>query len=199
MADKPVGLKQVLAAFQQWLYLPDLGVVEVALATYAANCIPGDPVWLLLTGPSSSGKTEVLNAVLGLPYIREASTLAEAALLSGTPEQECASDAKGGLLCSIGANGILVIKDFTSVLSMSRNARQSVLAALREVYDGKWTRQVGSNGGRELSWKGKLGLIGGVTSQIDSAHSVMSAMGRRLSRSLPPSGGRWTSAGAESH
>ena len=180
MGSRIVRLNDALAVFRRWLHLPDPGVVEIALGTVAANRVPGDPVWLLLTGPSSSGKTEMLQSLMGLPDMYAASTLTEAALLSGTPAKECAQDATGGLLREIDAFGIIVLKDFTSILSMHRNTRQSLLAALREIYDGAWTRRVGVDGARTLEWKGKVGLIGGVTSAIDSAHAVMSSMGQRF-------------------
>jgi hypothetical protein len=191
VASRTARLKHVLTVFRRWLYLPDPGMVEIALATVAANRIPGDPVWLLLTGPSSSGKTETLNSLLDLPNMHPVSTLTEAALLSGTPGDDRAKDATGGLLREIGEFGIIVPKDFTSILSMHRNTRQSVLAALREIYDGAWTRCVGVDGGKKLHWRGKVGLIGGVTSAIDSAHAVLSSMGHRfVLYRLPPTDGR---------
>ena len=63
---------------------------------------------------------------------------------------------------------------------MNRDARAAMLAALREVYDGTWTRHVGTDGGRTLSWHGRVGLIGGCTPTIDRHHAVMGAMGERL-------------------
>jgi hypothetical protein len=53
-----VTLDTVIETFREWLDLPDAGFIEVLLATYAANQIPGDPVWLLAVGPSSGGKTD---------------------------------------------------------------------------------------------------------------------------------------------
>jgi RNA polymerase sigma-54 factor len=41
---------------------------------------------------------------------------------------------------------MIVIKDFTTILTMDRNLRGPVLAALREVYDGRWERYVGVDG-----------------------------------------------------
>lgn len=63
---------------------------------------------------------------------------------------------------------------------MNRDARAAVLSALREVYDGSWTRHVGSEGGRQLRWDGKAGLIGAVTPSIDRHHAVMGALGERF-------------------
>src|SRR5262249_11179231 len=80
----------------------------------------------------------------------------------------------------INSFGIVLCKDFGSVLNMSFDARASVLAALREVYDGSWTRHVGTDGGQTLRWDGKVGLIAGCTPNIDRHHAVMSSMGDRF-------------------
>ena len=54
--------------------------------------------------------------------------------------------ATGGLLCERGDRWIIVIKDFTSIISGERKARQEILGALREIHDGKWNRRVGADG-----------------------------------------------------
>lgn len=176
----PARLGSCIATFREWLHMPDPGALLVTLATVAANRAEGDPVWLLVVGPPGGGKTEIINAIVRQRDVRAAATLTEAALLSGTPKRDQASGAKGGLLREIGTFGIIVLKDFGSVLSMNRDTRGALLAALREVYDGSWTRHVGTDGGRVLSWEGKLALIAGCTPAIDSHHAVMGSMGERF-------------------
>ncbi len=75
---------------------------------------------------------------------------------------------------------MLVVKDVTSILAMNRDVRASVLAALREVYDGRWERNVGTDGGRSLTWTGRITVIGAVTTAYDTAHGVIAAMGDRF-------------------
>ena len=180
-------LRDCVATFRRWLHLPDPGVLLVTLATVAANRADGDPVWLLVVGPPGSGKTEVLGTLSTLPDVHAAATLTEASLLSGTSKRDKATDAKGGLLRELGDFGIIVCKDFGSILSMNRDARAAVLAALREVYDGSWTRHVGTDGGRTLAWSGKVGLLAGCTPAIDSHHAVIGSMGERfVLYRLPP-------------
>lgn len=178
-AQEPAAtIVEVLETFRKWLYLPDKGMVYVSLAAVAANHFESDPVWLMSVGPPSGGKTEVIFAIATLPNVHMAATLTEASLLSGTPKKQSVD--KGGLLREIGDFGILCLKDFSSVLSMNRDQRAQLLAALREIYDGSWTRHVGVDGGRTLTWAGKLGLVGGCTTVIDSHHGVMSVMGERF-------------------
>jgi hypothetical protein len=174
------SLADVHAAFGRWLHMPDLAPLHVLLGAVAANRMQGDPVWPMFVGPPGSGKTELLGSLSKLPDVHQVGTLTEAALLSGTPAREKAADAKGGLLRELGAFGFLVAKDFTTTLNLPRDTRASVLAALREIYDGHWTRRLGTDGGRCLTWEGKVALFAGCTPSIDSHHAVIAAMGERF-------------------
>lgn len=173
-------LAKLVKVFRRWMHLPNADLVYVVLGTIAANLIPGCPVWLMLVGPSSGGKTEILLALIDVAKVFMVATLTEAALLSGTANRERAKDATGGLLRQIGEFGFIVCKDFTSVLSMHRDERSKVMAALREIYDGSWNRPLGVDGGRSLSWEGKVGLIAGCTPIYDKHHAVIAAMGERF-------------------
>jgi hypothetical protein len=176
----PVTLQQLETTFQEWLHLPDLGPLHFLCGTIAANHMSSDPLWVMFVGGPGWGKTELLMSTRGLPHVHTAATITEAALLSGTRRKERDAAAKGGLLRQIGLFGFLVLKDFTSILSMNRDLRSALLAALREIYDGSWTRHVGVDGGRTLEWQGKLAVIAGCTGAIDSFHAVIGAMGERF-------------------
>jgi hypothetical protein len=171
-------INELLGVFGEHLYLPDPAPVEVVVGAMVANLLPGDSVWLLLVGPPASGKTEILSSLCQVPDVYETSTITEPGLLSGSTSRTEGST--GGLLAEIGAFGHIICKDFTSVLSMSSETRSSLLAALREIYDGKWIRRLGSGGGRTLGWSGKVGLLAGVTETIDRHSAVIGAMGERF-------------------
>ena len=178
----PCSLADAEKEYSRWLHDDDLVPTRAVLAAFAANMrLDGDPVRVMLVGGSGAGKTERIMPVTAMPNVVMSSTITgEAALLSATPKKDRADNATGGLLRQLGKHGMLVLKDFTSVLSMSRDARAAVLAALREVYDGRWDRNYGSDGGQTLTWQGKCGLLAGCTTAIDSAHSVLAAMGTRF-------------------
>jgi hypothetical protein len=191
---RPVGppstLKETLAAFDKWLALESHVPVLAVLAAVAANYLDGDPVWLGVVAPPSSAKTEIIISLSLLPDVVQAATLTAAALLSGTPRKDRDKTAKGGLLRQVGAFGVLTLKDFGSILSMHTETRAELLAALREIADGAWTRHIGVDGGKTLAWKGKLGLIFGVTPAIDAYHGVIGSLGDRwlLTRMAPVKG-----------
>lgn len=174
-------LAEVRKVYSKWLGAEyDLGALDVVLCAAAAEQLAGDPPWLLVVGGSGAAKTETI-APLKAAGAHLVSTISgEAALLSGTAEKERAKDATGGLLRKIGSQGLLVIKDFTSILSMNRDTRALILAALREIHDGRWSRDIGGEGGKTLTWHGRLVVIGACTTVWDSAHQVISMMGDRF-------------------
>ena len=154
--------------------------VLAMLGAVAANKLSGDAIWLGIIAPPSSAKTEMLITLVNIPNTELVGTLSVAGLLSGTPRRQVTAGAKGGLLQKIGAFGFLVLKDFGSILSMRPEAKAELLAALREIYDGKWTRVIGADGGRTLQWSGKIGLLFGCTRVYDSYYGVISELGDRF-------------------
>jgi Bifunctional DNA primase/polymerase, N-terminal len=156
-------IEDTLKIFREWLLLDNDIPVLAMLGVVAANKLPGDAIWLGIIAPPSSAKTEMLITLANIPHTEMVGTLSVAGLLSGTPRRQQAAGARGGLLQKIGTFGFLVLKDFGSILSMRPESKAELLAALREIYDGKWTRVIGADGGRTLQWSGKIGLLFGCT------------------------------------
>jgi Bifunctional DNA primase/polymerase, N-terminal len=181
-ADAPSrSLDEVQTVFRKWLGAEyDVHILNAALAAAASEQLSGDPLWLLVISGSGNAKTETVQALAGAGAQVTSTIASEGALLSATPRREKSKHATGGLLRKIGNRGILVIKDVTSILSADRNVRAGVLAALREIHDGCWERNVGTDGGRTLTWTGRLVVIGAVTTAWDAAHGVIAAMGDRF-------------------
>ena len=180
---EPISLAQAHAVFHKWLGADyDTDACNVVLATLAVEKFDdgSDPIWLLVVSGSGNAKTETVQACDGAGAIVTSSISSDAALPSATPKKERAKGATGGLLRRIGERGVLVVKDVSTILSMDRTLRAKVLAALREVYDGRWTREVGSSGGNTLSWRGRIAVIGAVTTAWDTHHEVVATMGDRF-------------------
>jgi hypothetical protein len=175
------SLRDVISAFWEQFWMPDPGMVEIALGTVAANRLPGDPVWTWLVGPPSSGKSETLASISRLPEVHRVSVFTEAGLLSGSPGDK----GSGGLLFEIGERGLLVFNDLSVLLGEHGTTRPRIVGLMRELFDGELTRQVGTEGGQRLRWRGKVGLLGAVTEAVDGLE--IGLMGERIAYyRLPP-------------
>jgi hypothetical protein len=174
-------LDKLHAIFRKWLgdeY--DLEAIDTIVAVAASERLTGDPAWLLIISGPGAAKTESVQALAGCGALVTSTIQSEGALLSATSQKSRAKTATGGLLRKIGDRGIMVIKDVTSILSSDRNVREAVLAALREVHDGRWERNVGSDGGQSITWEGRIVIVGACTTAWDTAHGVVSTMGDRF-------------------
>jgi hypothetical protein len=176
-----MSLDEARAVFRKWLGAEyDMDAFDAVVATGAAERLDGDPLWLLLLSGPGNAKTETVQALAGAGATVISTISSDAALLSGTPAKQKAKGATGGLLRAIGERGVLVVKDVTSILSMDNNIRGTVLAAFREIHDGRWTRNLGTDGGLTLEWTGRLVVVGAVTTAWDRAHSAVATMGDRF-------------------
>jgi hypothetical protein len=176
LAVTPATWDDVASAFQKWLELPDLDAVRVVLATYVANKMAGDPVWLFLVAPPSSTKTELILSLADLPDVYTLSTLTPNTFLSGKEPK----DGKGEISLLPQLTGkILVMKDFAPILQLNRDTQQAIFAQLRDIYDGKHDKAVGSEK-RTMRWEGKLGFIAGITQLLDQFSGFLSLLGERF-------------------
>lgn len=114
--------------FRDWFGAEyDLAVMHATLAAAASERLEGDPAWLLVVGGSGSAKTETISTLSAAGGLVTSTIASEGALLSGTAAREKAKDATGGLLRRLGPRGTIIIKDVTSILSMHRDTRASLL------------------------------------------------------------------------
>lgn len=179
--DAALALDNAHATYRRWLgHTYDTDALDASLAAVAVERMDGEPLWILIVGGPGAAKTETVSAVGKCGAIVVSTIASEGALLSASPQKSRTRNATGGLLRQVEPRGVLVVKDVTSILSMNRDIRGQVLAAMREVYDGRWDRNVGVDGGQTLTWTGRIAVIGAVTSAWDAAHAVISAMGDRF-------------------
>src|ERR1700744_1389520 len=173
-------IHRLAAKFQTYLHFPDPTPLYVTMGMLAGNMHEGTPVWMMLIGSSSCGKTALLKSIVHIPRVQTVSSISgEAALLSGTKKKEMAKDATGGLLRTLGDNGCLAFMDFTSVLSKSKEAVSELMGVLRELFDGTWSRTIGGGGGRRIEHTGRVCLLTGIPTAINRATEVNKEMGER--------------------
>lgn len=173
-------IERLACQFRNFLYLPDASSLYTLMGAIAANMIEGEPCWIMLVGPPSCGKSELLNSTVDVPRMLSCCSISgEAAFLSGTEERFRAKDATGGILRQVGDHGGIILNDFTSLLSSPKDRLMTIMGIFRECYGGRWVRQIGGEGGKLLQWTGKLGLFAGCTPKIDLHHALTSELGER--------------------
>jgi len=166
--------------------------IQVILAAVAAHRIQDHPpVWVLAIAPPGSMKTAILESLHGLPSVHFVDEVTANTFISGkidAPRKK--RKAPAGYLHRIGKQGILVSADFGTYVSMDKRLRNTVLAQLRRIYDGRFTREFGTDENpEERTWEGRLTLLAGATPQVDNYHSVFQSLGERFVRV------RWPRAG----
>lgn len=175
------NIRDLIKEYTDIYYMEDTSIIPLVCAVTLSNRMSGDPIWLMILGGSSSGKTELLNAITGLSFVHSISMLTPNTLLSGMKSKSVSNTS---LLKRISPTSIFVMKDFTTILSMGRDDQQEIMSQLREVYDGKMTKSTGH--GEDLKWEGKITLIAGVTEKLHVMENRFSGMGTRaINYTLP--------------
>ncbi len=169
----PISFEQLAEIVNKRLLLKNNDVLKVLLATVISNKLGTDPVWLMLIAPSGGTKTELLRSLQGIPKIYFLSDLTPQTFLSGDIRNK-----KASLLNRLENGTILIYKDFTTILTLQRDARHAILSQLREIYDGFISKEFGT--GERKSWSGKLGFIAGCTPVIDNYNSLYQTLGERF-------------------
>ncbi|KKL49312.1 hypothetical protein LCGC14_2316770 [marine sediment metagenome] len=149
----------------------DWHATEIVLAATMCHYLPAyEPINLFLVGPTTTGKTEIIRCLEKLPKVISISNLTPKALFSIKKGKSLMRDV-------IGADGILLFKDFTTILSRRKDDQLEIIADLREVADGKYERWTGED---TAFWHGKATVLAACTDAIDRSWGVMTGMGSRF-------------------
>ena len=149
-------------------------IIDLLLAT-ALSIELDKPVWLMITAPPSSGKTELLNILSKLDNFHILLTLTSRFLFSGHPT------AQGGyMIREVKDLGIIAFPDFTTVLSMNSKSRNEIFNQFRVMYDQKAGLGTGIDSGKFKPWEGKVAIISLVTEAIEKIKEKESDLGERF-------------------
>jgi hypothetical protein len=175
-AGSPAALlADFLDQMKTYVHLTDHGHVIFALAVAVSSDLDGEPLWGMLVGPPSGGKSEAVKALDEIAD-EHVDDITGPALLSWMPGK---NPKPAGILTRIPSRAFVTISDFSTVLATSdRGGRDTLFALLRRAYDGHVVREVG-NSPRPLTWTGRLTLLAAVTPAIDNFSSHTDALGPR--------------------
>ncbi len=171
---KMITPSEVYKVYNKWLKLEDNHCLDVMFGSCIANRLDGDPVWIFLVAPSGGTKSVLTMSISEATCAFPCTTLTSASLISGAPNK----DGEDPSLIPKLNEKILIVKDFTTVLSAPEMERDSIFGILRDVYDGKIEKYFGTGTAREYS--AYFGIVAGVTPAIDKYTEQYTSVGERF-------------------
>lgn len=181
-AGPHINPDEVFVAYKKWLYLQDDEPLRILFGAAFANRLQGDPLWLFLVAPPGGMKSELLMSLSKHPSIEPTTSITPHTLISG---MQSAGGIDPSLLPKLNGR-ILVVKDFTTILTMHFSSRDEIFGVLRDCYDGK-TEKIFGNGLRR-SYTSQFGILAGVTPAIESFGVVHQSLGERFLKYRLPFG-----------
>jgi hypothetical protein len=172
----------VEAVLKQHHHNVDTEAARAVYSAVAAHRLAGAPVWPMLVAPPGSLKTELVNALVGLPKVHMIDSVTPQTFISGQLDEPGRFKVGSpSLLHRIGQDGIIVYPDFSTVLAMNADKKAAVLADMRRIYDGKLRKEFGtSENAKDHEWTGRITFLVAVTGEIDRHYSVFNALGERF-------------------
>jgi hypothetical protein len=180
-AQDPTTWSEVEEVLRRHLHEPDVLAARGLYSAVAAHQLAGPPCWPMLVAPPGSGKTELVGALNGLPKLHLIDEFTLQTLISGQlPDPKRVAIRPASLLHRIGASGIIVAPDFSTVLAMKADDRAKILAQLRRVYDGQFRKEFGTADAAPPEWRGRITFVAAVTPAIDQHYAAVGALGERF-------------------
>lgn len=169
-----IFLKDLITEFEKYIVLKDPErVMKVVLGNLVSNVVvPGNPVWTTLIAPSSGGKTTLLAPLEFLNICFMLNDLTEKTLVSGYKV-----GGKEYSVLKLADRRVVIIPDFTTILTKNAQSKGEILGQLRQVYDGDFIKYTGTG---KIVWKGKIGMLLGCTPSIYRELEGARAMGERF-------------------
>lgn len=161
------------AVSRKWFHSPDMIALRACLATTKALDTTTNPIWMMLVGPSSCGKTEyyTLACRAYAPHVQT-----DEVSLAGLMTMTTANRGKG-VLQTIGKRGLWIVNDYSTVLSMNEDKRNAVNSACRRIYDGEYSR---SANGETEHWNGHVNMLAACTPAIEKFNKHTADLGERF-------------------
>ena len=179
---QPATWKDVRDALQRHHHEPDLQAARAVCAAIGAHYLTGSPVWPMVVAPPGSMKTHLLSGFEGLPGMHFIDQITPQTFISGQLEEKGKKrSAPASLLHRIGADGIIVYPDFSTVLAMKKENKASILADMRRIFDGQLRKEFGTAESlQDREWKGRITFVVAVTPAIDQFYSIFQTLGERF-------------------
>lgn len=171
------GLRQII---RQTLDLEDVDFLDIVMATVISVRFPDDPVWMMISGPPGSSKTEVVRMFSG-QFVHHVTGATENALVSGCKSKnEDGSTSNNSLLSRLNGK-CWIIKDYSEIAQQQKEKRAKFESIMRDAYDGYVNRAFGG-ANNETGFACHFAIIACCTNAIEIVNSKddQSAFGQRF-------------------
>jgi len=178
--SKPYTLDELYEDYSVWYYLPDREYFDAILSCSLDRQVDPDILlWMYVIANSGNFKSEFTRALSKLGDIFKLDKLTENTLISGkVVKKKGKSVPVIGLLPEIDGK-ILLIKDFTTILTMHADRRKEIFGQFRTIYDGEVKYGYG-NFDKRIEVKAKIGALIFTTPIIDKYRNLESQLGSRF-------------------
>jgi hypothetical protein len=196
------GWPSIVEVLKKHYRNPDNEAARILCAVLAAHVLKDYlPAWCMAIAPPGSMKTDFLESFRGLPGVHFVDEVTTNTFLSGKVDEKNRKRTKpASWLHRIGNDGILIAADFSTFTSNPKTL-QTILAQLRRIYDGHFSREFGTDENMdERAWHGRLTVFAAAVPDIDRHYSLFQNLGERFVRvRLPRAGGVETGLQAMKH
>jgi len=169
---------EVIKTYEKWFLIEDVNYLKIIHAVLISHLFSAKPLWILVVAPPSGTKTSILQdlVVLNKYNVQMISELTNRTFVSG--------DKNFSGLLSVIKNGVVVFKDFTTILQLSSDARSEIMQQMREIWDGYYKKWYGT--GKSVEWTGKLTILAGCTEEYEVYRQIDQTLGERFLLYRPP-------------
>lgn len=181
---KKISHDEVVQSYRRWLHMTSDEPLKVMFGAFFANKIQGEPLWVFLVAPPGGSKSELLMSLSRHPMVESTTSITPHTLVSGA---NFSSGSDPSLLPKLNGR-VLVIKDFTTILTMHYSSRDEIFGVLRDCYDGKTEKTFGT--GLKRSYVSHFGILAGVTPKIEEFGIMHQSLGERFLKYRINSGSR---------
>lgn len=162
ISERKISFADVLKVFEKHMKLTDdmRMALKLICGVVFSNNFGGEPLWVHITAPPSTGKTELLTSLSECQNTLIRSTITPRSLVSGFS----LPGGKDPSLIPLLFGKTFVLKDYTEILQMNKGDKEEVDAILRGAYDGSVGKDFGN--GVKRHYTGHFSMLTGVTHEI---------------------------------
>jgi hypothetical protein len=171
---RPPSLGELRDVFNKWLFLNNTDAIETVMAVHLSQIIDGPPIWMFLVAPPGGAKTEIIGSLSLCDQTYMTSSLTPHALISGANFKNMPDPS---LIPRLDGR-VMVVKDFTSILSMRDADKDEIFGILRDAYDGRCGKVFGT--GVERNYRSRFTILAAVTPRIYDLSSQHQSLGERF-------------------